>query len=87
MGIEAGEQVVILAVVAGGLPARLRDEVAPPTRAVWAMLTRGTVRHGGTRHRRRSSVMERLVSRGGEVADTEPAVDTPNRRCSGELAD
>jgi polyhydroxybutyrate depolymerase len=42
MGIEAGDQVAVLAAVAGGLPARLRDEVAPPTHAVSAMLIHGT---------------------------------------------
>jgi polyhydroxybutyrate depolymerase len=42
MGIEAGDQVAVLAAVAGGLPVRLRDEAAAPTHAVSAMLIHGT---------------------------------------------
>jgi len=55
MGLEASDQVAVIAAVAGGLPARLRDVV--PARAVSAMLIHGTadtispIGGGYSRHR------------------------------------
>ena len=55
MALEAGGQVAVLAAVAGGLPARLRD--VPATHAVSAMLIHGTadtispIAGGYSRHR------------------------------------
>jgi polyhydroxybutyrate depolymerase len=55
MGLEAGDQVAVLAAVAGGLPASLRD--VRPTHAVSAMLIHGTadtispIAGGYSRHR------------------------------------
>jgi polyhydroxybutyrate depolymerase len=55
MALEASDQVAVLAAVAGGLPASLRD--VPPTHAVSAMLIHGTadtispIAGGYSRHR------------------------------------
>jgi polyhydroxybutyrate depolymerase len=55
MGVDAGDQVAVLAAVAGGLPARLRD--VKPGYAVSAMLIHGTadpvspIEGGWSRHR------------------------------------
>jgi polyhydroxybutyrate depolymerase len=55
MGVEAGDQVAVLAAVAGGLPARLRDRT--PGHAVSAILIHGTadpispLEGGWSRHR------------------------------------
>ena len=55
MGIDAGDQVAVIAAVAGGLPASLRE--VPPTHAVSAMLIHGTgdtmspIGGGYSRHR------------------------------------
>jgi polyhydroxybutyrate depolymerase len=55
MGVDAGDQVAVIAAVAGGLPERLRD--VPPTHAVSAMLVHGTadtmspIEGGYSRHR------------------------------------
>jgi polyhydroxybutyrate depolymerase len=55
MGVDAGDQVAVIAAVAGGLPASLRD--VPPTHAVSAMLIHGTddtmspIDGGWSRHR------------------------------------
>ncbi|MGH3169143.1 MAG: alpha/beta hydrolase family esterase [Trebonia sp.] len=57
MGAAAGDQVAVIAAVAGGLPERLRDDLPAPAHAVSALLIHGTadpmspLEGGYSRHR------------------------------------